>query len=400
MKKNLVDKLHERFASTSLSKIETAHEVEKWRKFINQFPETDDCFELSYYRYLCRMYYFSAWKKVLLNILGFGAFFIELFYLFLSRDSLQDPISGLAVLERARDLPEFDDVVPNNNSITKGKVIVINNHNEKFGRLCKEAKRYYWETIKRHPLSFFYNYFVYMELVTHSAILLEQNPEITVVYINERNVASPILTELYHNEGRKLYSFMHGEYPLQLICGFMRFSRYYVWDKSYEEMFLKDLRCQIDEYIIYTPKRLCKKWNLDEYVPDYYCTYYFSGEDERTTRNVISNLKTLSAAGKKCKVRPHPRFKLHINLLKELISDSEIDFESTTEISLKESLGVTQYVVGLQSTVLSEAYIEGKEIVLDDISNNEHYELLELQKFNIFSKPHRVLSELIDEVKV
>lgn len=400
MRKNLVDRLHERFASSSLKKIHTSEEVKKWESFLAQFPETNDCFELSYYKYLCRMYYFPLWKKILVNVLGFGAFFIELFYLAFSRKSLKKPIRELAVIERARDIPDFSDISPDRSIISSGMVKVIENHNEKFGFLCKEAKKYYWNNVRKHPFSFFYNYFVYMELVTHSSILLEHNPEVTVVYINERNVASPILTDFYNEQGRKLYSFMHGEYTLRLILGFMRFDRYYVWDDSYIGMFSKDLRCQIKEYVVYTPRKLQKKWNLDEYVPAYYCTYYFSGEDENTIRKIVSNLELLSVNGLKCKIRPHPRFKLHIELLKNLLINSDITLESVADVSLKESLGSTQYVIGLQSTVLSEAYIEGKEIVLDDVSNKEHFELLQLQKFNVFNKPHRLLSELIADLEI
>lgn len=400
MRKNLIDRIHERFATSSLSIETTSEDIKNWNSFINSFKEPRDCYELAYYRYRCRMYYFSLPKRIAINILGLGALFIAWFYLLVSRDSLKEPIKGLAVLEKARDIPDFTDIVPNEIFAENDQVEVIENHNEKFGVLCKEAKQYYWNCVKRYPFSFFFNYFVYMELVTHSGILLNQNPEITIVYINERNVANPILTDFYQEQGRKLFSFMHGEYPLQLVFAFMRFSRYYIWANSYKEMFSDDLRCKIDEYVIYTPQKLKKKWNLSEKKLDYFCTYYFSGEDEDTIRRIVELLQNISIHGLKCKVRPHPRDIQHLKLLNSLLADLNVEVESPNKVTLQESLAYSKYIVGLQSTVLSEAFVEGKEIVLDDISNREHFEVLKLQKYNVFNKPHMLFSDLLSAYNI
>ena len=40
---------------------------------------------------------------------------------------------------------------------------------------------------------------------------------------------------------------------------------------------------------------------------------------------------------------------------------------------------------------------EGKEIVLDDITNKGRFEALKLQKFNVFNKSHKLLSDLLEE---
>lgn len=397
MKKRLIDRLHERFASSSLITEATVEDIQKWRSFIAKFPETTDCYELAFYKYLCRMYFFSLPKRIIINLFGFGAFFFELFYLLTSKRTLKKPIKGLSILEKARDIPDFTDIVPEELMAEDSKRRVIENHNEKFGPLCKEAKKYCWECIRRHPLRFFFNYFVYMELSAHSRILLEHNPEITVVYINERNVASPILTDFYHEQGRKIYSFMHGEYAFQLPLAYMRFSRYYIWDLFYESMFSEDLRCKIDEYVIYTPKKLKKKWALEHMKPNHFCTYYLSGEGEGTLIRIADLLKTIAGCGLKCRVRPHPRTALHRKLLNDLFIDSEVEIESPTTVALYESLAYTEYVLGLKSTVLAEAAVEGKEIVLDDITNKGRFEALKLQKFNVFNKSHKLLSDLLEE---
>ena len=142
-----------------------------------------------------------------------------------------------------------------------------------------------------------------------------------------------------------------------------------------------------------------KKWNFEDIVPHYYLTYYYSGEDEKTTVETVNYLKNVSKQGLRCKVRPHPRNKLHISLLRKLVNDSDIAYESPEEVSLEQSFSDTEYVVGLQSSVLSEAYVEGKIVVIDDMSNPDRYETLKLQKFNIFNKRHILLSDLLREIR-
>lgn len=393
--KKWYDRLHERFASPSIHRRETAGDVRKWQEYISSFPDTDDCIRLSYYRYQCRMYHFTLWKRAVMNILGFFALFVELFYVLRPCRSLQARHLGLTVLERARDIPDFSDIVPKEIFADGRSIKVIDSFNSKFGTLCAEARSYYLRCLKAHPFSFFYVYFVYMELVTHSYILLAHNPEITFVYINERNIASPILTELYERQGRKFMSFMHGEFPMRLIQAFMSFSCYYVWDESYIDMFSKHLRCKIHHYQVYTPDKLRRKWHLESIRPDYFMTYYFSGEEPDAVIRAVEALKSLQGQDRRCKVRPHPRNKLNLSLLSEVIAGSDIELEDVSSVSLEESLARSEYAAGLQSTVLSEAYIEGRKIVIDDVSDPEHFSLLKSQQFIIFRHEHILFSELM-----
>ena len=390
------DRLHEKFASTSIHKEESTDDIRKWRKYINHFDPPADNIELSYIRYLCRMYCFSFPKKLVMNLFGLAALPIELYFILTARDSNHVPRKNYAVIERARDIPDYSDVVPEMIFDEYRNIETINNYNNKFGKLNKRAKKKLLHCMKTHPLSFFYIYFVYMELVTHSYIIDNYNPETTFVYINERNIASPIITELYEDEGRRFCSFMHGEYPLQLMTAFMKFSEYYVWDNTYIDMFQNDLHCDIETYHVYVPKKLQKKWELEKYIPEYDFTYYFSGESSESVRKVAELFIKLNSQGKKCSVRPHPRDMLHRKLLEDTFKNTDIPIEDATSLSLHDSLARTKYVIGLQSTVLSEAYVEGKQIVLDDISDTEHYELLKAQKFIMFSKKHKLFSEIIN----
>lgn len=389
--KPLIDRLHEKFSEKEINKTDVIPDIQEWKTFLNNLPKAKDCIDAAFNKYQCRMHYFPWYKKLLVNILGLGALPVEVFFLLKSNQIIKSMNKGVAILEKSRDVPVYDDIFPAE-LYDEFNVIVVENFNKKFGVLCKEARKILLDCMKRHPFNFFFIYFVYMELAAHSHFLLTYNPEATVVYVNERNIASPIITKLYENDGRKLMSFMHGEYLLQLVQGFMGFSRYYIWDKSYENMF-KWLKCNIGQYIVYTPGKLQKKWNIDNLDTPFYCTYYLSSQSKESILCLGGILEKFEMQGKKCKVRPHPR---DIQYTKEILdSFKNITIEDSGIVSLKESLESTQYVVGLNTTVLSEAYIEGKQIVIDDISDKEQFIDAKKRGAIAFTKKHLLLSELL-----
>lgn len=387
-----IDKFHEKFAANAIGSNDQIPDVSEWKAFLGSLKECQDPIDVAYNKYLCRMHLFSKPKRLFMNLLGLGATVVELVYLLKSNRSLKPKQEGVAVLEKSRAVPNFDDVVPDQIYADYETVVVSENFNNKFGTLCKEAKKLFWQCVKRHPFSFFFNYFVYVELAAHSHFLLEYNPEATVVYVNERNVASAIITQLYEQGGRKFISFMHGEYLLQLIQGYMCFSQYYVWDDHYVDMFQNDLNCQIKEYRVYTPKKLQKKWDFTGIEPAYFCTYYFSGESLQTVLRLAEILSQLQAKGLKCKVRPHPRDVVHLQDI--LRTFQGIEIEDSRTVSLHDSFAQTEYVVGLISTVMSEAVAEGKKIVVDDMSDPEQFASLSARKAVVLTKEHILLSEL------
>lgn len=387
-----IDKFHEKFASSSIHNSDQVPDIAEWKVFLDGLKKSEDPVDVAYNKYLCRMHLFSRPKRLFMNLLGLGATVVELVYLLRENRSLKPKQAGVAVLEKSRAVPNFSDIVPEQIYTEYETVTVSENFNSKFGTLCKEAKAWLWKCVKRHPFSFFFNYLVYVELAAHSHFLLEYNPEATVVYVNERNVASAIITALYEQGDRKFISFMHGEYLLQLIQGYMCFSEYYVWDDFYVDMFKNDLNCQIREYRVYAPKKLQKKWDFTGIEPEYFCTYYFSGESTQTIINLAGILAEFEAKGKKCKVRPHPRNVVHF---KDILSSFEgVVIEDSREVPLRDSLAQTEYVVGLTSTVLSEAVIEGKKIVVDDLSDPNQFASLAERRSAVLNREHILLSDL------
>ena len=395
--KPLIDRLHEKFSASEICNPDVIPDVHEWDRFLNNLPKAKDCIDSSFNKYLCRMKYFPWYKKLIANIFGVCVLPVEIFFLFKSNKAIEKiPNKRTAVLEKSRDVPDYKDIFPTE-LYDKYNVTVAENFNKKFGILCREARKLLLKCIKRHPFHFFYIYFIYMELAAHSHFLLTYNPEAVIVYVNERNVAGSVITELYEGNGRKFISFMHGEYLMQLVQGFMAFSQYYIWDKLYIDMF-KRLKCDIGEYIVYTPGKLERKWDIETSDPPFYCTYYLSGQSKESILRLGSILEGLEAQGKRCKVRLHPRTLQ--NVKEELKAFKNLTIEDPIHLSLKESLETTQYVVGLNTTVLSEAYIEGKQIVIDDVSDPKRFKDAEERGSAAFSKEHLLLSELLDPVLI
>ena len=73
--------------------------------------------------------------------------------------------------------------------------------------------------------------------------------------------------------------------------------------------------------------------------------------------------------------------------------------ENPSEVSIESSLGRTKYVIGLATTVLSEAYVEGKTIVIDDLSDPDKFNNLSERKFLPLQRPHILFSEFYEENK-
>ena len=389
--KPLIDRLHEKFTTSALQNTEVIPDVEEWHAFLDALPEPVDSIDVAHNKYDCRMHYFSTNKKLLINFIALCAMPIVFVCILLSNKSIKSAVKGKAVLEKSRDVPNFDDVVPNE-IFEEYDVEVVENFNSKFGILCKEGRKLLLNTIVRYPSDFFFIYFVYLEVAAHSHFLLNYNPEATVVYVNERNVASSIITELYENDGRKFISFMHGEYLLQLMQAYTEFSEFYIWDDEYKNIF-RWLKWKTERYVTYTPKKLMKKWNLEKLTPEYFCTYYLSSQSNESIYNLGNIMNKLESNGYKCKVRPHPRDLQHLK--EELSTFSNIDIEDSRNITLEQSLGNTRFAIGLNTTVLSEAFVEGREIVIDDISDRKKYEDSVARMSVILKKKHILLSNLL-----
>lgn len=364
---SLISKIYKHFIIGSIKDTEAIPDVSEWMRFLSDLPEPEDAVERSYNKYRCRKWYISKYKLVLLNIAAFVRLVAALPNLIASKGSLPENEHDLLVVLRALDV-DPDDVVPAMLLERFSRSIVVDRPTFRIGMICKEAAALYHDCVKRHPLSFYYQLLVLKELSLHTALLMRYNAKAVAVYVEERNLASPILTKLYEDSGRELDSFMHGEYQLQMIQAFMAFSNYYVWSDAYEEMFKKDLRCSFGGCHAYVPKKYSKIKCNSSSCTTRFCTYYFSGESERSVQKLAELYRELAKQGLRCVVRPHPRYS-HNDLIAKVFSGEQI--ENPKKVRIETSLSESEYVIGLASTVLREAEIFGCKVVWDDVTDPE-----------------------------
>ena len=388
--------VYKKFVIGNIKETDFEPDVDQWLAFLRDLPVPRDCIDESYNKYRCRCFHFSAVKNAALNLASLPLA-VWSWIALLGRDvSLPERPADRLLIERKESL-DYSDVFPEELHSRYAETVEILDSRTKGESMrlsySREAKSILRNALKRHPFSFYYLFWLARELSKHCAYIRSDNPAAIAVYIEERNVAGPVLRFFYESVGRRYLSFMHGEYLLRLIQGYMSFSEYFIWDEEYERMFREILRCNIGKYSLYTPRKLTKKWDFGQTEPEYYLTYYFSAESKESIIKLGEIVSQLEKSGKKCKVRPHPRYS-RWDAIRGVFSAEQI--EDPRAVSIEESFRSTRYVVGLTTTVLSEAFYEGKEIVVDDVTSPEKFANLEKRHFVVLKRSHILLSDLLN----
>lgn len=360
----------------------------KWSEFLNSLEKTNNPYKNSKNKYRARMYY-VGYKYIFLS--NFNAFFklINIYTKNLlekifkanyktSKGYMAEDAGDLDMVVQERDDMPLYDIFPEELYKEFPNYVKVPVEFTRTHILNKELKRTYRKLCRKNILSFNYKLMALKELALHSYIVENYNPKAVIVYANERNLFSPILKEYYENNNKEFISFMHGTDLLHLIKAFTAFSRYYVWDNGYIEMYKDDLYFDVNQYIKYTPiKNSYSFKEKDKYLKD--ITYYISGHTDDAHRRIAKLIKILFNKGIKLIVRPHPRRKFNQSIYnKEDLEDLNINIE--------ESIDNSEYILGVASTVIEQAYYGGKKIILDDVTNREEFKTLEVRKFLMLSK--------------
>lgn len=371
-----------------------APDIDKWHRFIKDISEPRDDIEMAYCRYLCRMYYFPWYYKLTANFFAFFSLLFSVPIFFRVTDQCKLNSKKLdSIILRARNV-DYEDIVPTEILLKQGSISEVSKPIRSNWVLDSIAKKYFIRCVSRHPFLFHLNYLIFRELCIHSSLINKYDPSAIIVYVNERNVASPLVSALCEAHSKEFVTFMHGDYLLQLIHGFMRFTKFYVWDDHYKQMFINDLRCPKEQFITYVPQKLLRPINIENKVFSevFFGTYYFGAESINRISKVAEIFQIFKSCGLKMKVRPHPR-RSKVDYIKECFRDFVV--ENPFDIPIDESLSSSEYVISLSSTVLMEAYYKGKKIVIDDISDHDGFNNLLQRRYIMLNKPHVLLSDLL-----
>lgn len=368
---------------------------DKQMEYLGRFQEPRDDFERSYYKYKCFCQYCYYKKKWVLLIYNLGAMLLLPFLHMKLKHGNKAGVSGNKadiVIENVPRLP-VDDILPDElvRDYPQAQEVTAINYFDSY--LNNQAEEIYRELRSRYFLNFYFRIIVLLKLAQFATYIERYHPAAVAFYSCEREFSSPLQSLLCEKCNAKYISFMHGDYISTLCFAFQRYSLYYIWDKSYADMF-QALKCAFPVRL-YTPKKL-QGLALETAPQDcrYFATYYFSDETREEAVKIHEVFHAFEARGLRTKVRPHPRFS-DMDMLKAVFSDIEI--ENTAEYPLEGSIEQSLFIVGLNTTVLSQGFFSKKTVVIDDVSNVKKFNELEKRGYIMMKRPYIQLSALCDQ---
>ena len=178
---------------------------------------------------------------------------------------------------------------------------------------------------------------------------------------------------------------MHGEKLFMIREAFSHFSSFYVWDSFYIKLFLS-LRADKTKYLvspIIMPSIVVNKDKKN-------CVYYLGLESKKQLKAIKVNLEKL---GIDYLVRPHPVYETPA--VRHVFDEKHI--EDVKSVDIWKSISNAGMVISIYSTVLFQAFLQGADIVIDDISNAKLFKDLQERDYIMFDKPHLLLSKIIKD---
>lgn len=382
---------------------------EQQKEMIDSYKEPNNDFERTYFNYNASIQGCSKFSLLIMDFLGIVV--IPIFLMLYCINRLRKSISYNCFHHDAI-------LINNNNRIGvkydyEGRVPeeLINQYSDfvvlKFdvfprfteGVISFPAFKIWFSFFFRHPFNGYINFRSLINIMAFNRLILEYSPKIIVNARAELNNISSLITLLCEKNDIEYINFMHGEVLTSINTAFVRFSKFYIWDEHYKEIF-KWSRCPLNQFVVYKPAIYKQDIINSEKKPGYYITYYFSGDEkkriDKNAENVLYLLNLFERKGYHCKVRPHPRWS-NIEHLKHIFRNSYVEIEDPQKISVMDSITSSVYIIGTFSTVLSEAYYMNSTIVIDDITDKELYINLKKMKYILLSKPHMLFSELLQK---
>jgi hypothetical protein len=245
-----------------------------------------------------------------------------------------------------------------------------------------------------HPLYPYWLIKNIYKIALYRSIIDKFNPK-AIICSSEYSFTSSVLTLYCENYSIQHINIMHGEKFFFIRDAFFYFHQCYVWDEGYIQLFNK-LRSRCNQYVVCIPENLKLDIKNDNYGFTYKMTYYLDVEDAKGLLAIKESLLKTKFKPAEMAIRYHPHYSelFPINLIYNTFNNFVI--EDPKAVSLIESLSRTEFVVSLYSSVLYQAYLSGKSIVMDDISFPDKYKKLKDFDYIIFKKDHINLSRFID----
>ena len=369
--------------------------VKEQREFLSRFPLPKDDLERSFFQYKCQRYLQGSSKLALLYLNFFALLFLLISIIMSSFTILvkknnkntiasKSYINALAYKEG--DIPDF---VPKTLADNLVCFDVIGNC-----LLTLSDWKFIFQIIKKYPFHFLFISKIVTKISAYSQIIRKYHIK-QIVCSCEYSYTSSILTYYCETNNIEHVNVMHGEKLFFIRDSFCRFSKSYVWDDYYINLFKVLRHDEKQQFIIYLPASMYLditpyKHKALQTMYDY--TYYLQKETEEELIQIANILDRLVEQGLKIKIRPHPRYS-QLTHLRHIFTSRKLFVEDVARVTINESLATTRKVIAKFSTVLNQAYKLDIPFVIDNVTDKELYMYLCDAEYIMLSKPHSKLSD-------
>ena len=361
-------------------------EYEDMDLYLQHFKEPKDDIDRSFFQYKCQMHLSSFISKIILNIGGIGIIFLYL--LKIKKNDKKATLNGSKAVFYSNGMNL--DILPKSLRSQYQDIEIFEEISVKM--LDGEGIEIIKELFRRHPFSY---YFIAKNLIKISIYsnIIEEKGCSAIICSCEYSFTSSILTYYCEQRGIRHINIMHGEKIFYIRDTFFHFHVFYIWDEHYETLFSK-LKAKADVYVIDIPKSFLISTSNCQSGRNIDYKYYLQDESADVLREIHKVLLLLKNRGFNVAVRPHPLWS-NYREINNIFKDIQI--EDTREIKIEDSILESKHVISLYSTVLLQAYLNKKIVIIDDYTDKRTYDVLEKRDYIMIEKKHGKLSEIIDE---
>jgi hypothetical protein len=356
---------------------------EEQHTFLDSLGETKDDIDRGFKQYLCQNHFIRPRVKILFfNIFGAILLPLFIFYYLLKRINIRRINKNK--IESIVETKGVSEVIP--------EEVITKYHPDEFSLIGTSLSIYdlsfIWNIIFHAPLHPYFVFKTTIYVAKYSDLICKYNPRV-IIRLWEFSFCSSVLTAYCHKNGIKHIDVMHGEKLYNIRDSFFHFDECYVWSNHHIELF-KSLRAEPSQFHIALPPSM--KIDVGNYLnPTFYADYkyYLAIFSEDQIKSIVNSMGYLKQNGKTIKYRPHPRYS-DLVLLKKYVYESEIEYPE--KVSIFESVSNLESAVGSYSTVLSQAWSSGKNVIFDDVTFKDQYDTLSDLRYGLISQKCELLS--------